>query len=507
MRIKKKMLILTILIIFIFMLVLPSFSVFASNIDNNDFSQYLNCFYNDVYTEDTYITILAKAKYYNVGRECYGKYGEEQIEASKPKYAKVGFKVNGEFYMNTYHLTEDGEYKIEVFFYDKNEYGYYKPHGEALETFKVYMNKGFNIAQNKTTFCYNYDNSEDFLNDVKNSFNETIDMTPATINSIKNFYDNFDGKKKSLGISVIYKNVTYPFTIHLVSLKDVKDSFYSFEEVTKDALHGEAFLYENAYSSYSTLNDALEDIIVNNISKKLKLADGQRFDISFSSKVNMKNIGANNVQTYSIPMIMSEVGTNQEYSFILPVMIYKKNYLTEDKDFMKIEFENNEYYKGQNAPNNYITYLDLQKEDGSESYRDYVNTPSLTAFSLNLNKNTIEYTLNYLTFSKSFSKKVEITEQDEKTRILTKYNYIILPKKDSTDFISQIKVECNTSYKANYNVVDVDGADWLSIEIYDSKTNELLVSRMEKIAYINNNLSLWRKMLKGYGDFLRKIFA
>ena len=504
MCIKKK--ILLTLPILTFIILMFTFSSYAMEINKTDFSEYLNCYKNDIYTEPTYIKPLDKTNYYNVGTECYNVYKTKEIKAEKPKYSKIGFKVNDEFYMSAYYLNETGTYKIEVFFYEKNKDGYYQARGNAIESFYVFIDLGFELTQNKTNFYYEYyENSDEFIEDVSNSFNKNVELTLATQNSLKSNFSSYNNESKAIGLNVSYKSVSYNFTINLVPLKEIEANFYDLADVVANATVGQAYPYDKSITNSTYLNDILESSIINNIANKLKLADGQKVDIEITNNVNIKSFGSNLYQTYSLPITITEVNKKDEYSFSLPILIYKPNYLSEDKDFMKIEFESDEYISGQNIPNNYYTYLEFNEND--VVYRDYENIPVLNNFSLNEVKNVIIYNLNYQGIEKNFTNNVQIVVEVSKPKILTRYNYIVLPNRESITFQNQIKVLCDISYRTSYDIVDIDGEDWLSIEVYSTDTNEQIISKNVKISYIKQNNSFFSKILKGYGDFLRKIFA
>ncbi len=503
MRIKYK--ILTFFGVILTMMISLSFSVYAIDIQPSDFSQYVNCFKNDIYTEATYITPLNKINLYNVGTECFDKYGEKEIKANPPKYSNFGFKINGEFYISAYQLTETGTYKIEIFFYERTKEGYYKAKGTSIETFYVFVDLGFNVEQTKTNFYYEYyNNEEEFIEDVNNSFNQDISLTLAAKNALKKGYSEYNGEKKTMNISIIFKNVLYNFTIYLVSLDEIKDNFLSLSDVIKDAKIGQAYLYENRYSSMDTINEALGVKILNNVYKNLKLADGQKVDIEIDSDVNMKTIGGKTFQIYTIPIKVTEINTNEEIMFSLSLMIYKENYLLNEKDCMRIDFENFEYFKNQTILNNHETYFEFFKN--SVAYRDYSNTPHVKEYRFNHDTNQLICSLYYKNLEETKKISISFIEESTNTKILTRYNYIVLPKKDSVSFSNQIKIISSEPNTYTCNVIDINGEDWLEINVISSVTNEKIASKTVKIVYIKNNMNFFQKITFEYGKFLRKIF-
>ena len=96
------------------------------------------------------------------------------------------------------------------------------------------------------------------------------------------------------------------------------------------------------------------------------------------------------------------------------------------------------------------------------------------------------------------------------------YNYIVLPEKESLLYKEQIGVLINgelykvkdvKDYYFKYNFVEEENADYMVINLYDASTNEEISTKKVKILYENfNNDNFFQKILKGYGNFLRKLF-
>lgn len=504
MCIKKKYILITILSIFIFFTAFVM-STYAIDINNGNFSKYLNCYINDIYTKPTYIRPLTKTDYYNIGSECYSQYAQEQIKAEKPKYDNYGFKVNGEFYLSAYQLIENGIYEIEVYFYERTKEGYYKARGTALESFNVYVDLDFEVSQTKTNFYYEYYNNEDeFLEDVKNSFNQDVDLTLASQNSIKNYYKNFKNEEVAIGIVGVFKNVSYNFNIHLLPISEIKNNFKDLSEVTKNSSQGQAFLYDGNIinsSKFDYIEEALNARIINNIYNTLELSDGQRCDVELDSKTAIKNMSSDTTRIYTI---LANISSGNESTYIsVPVLIYKEKYLEENLDTLCIDFESYDYYDNQKIANNYKTYLKFNVNE--IDYYDYENTPGLINFSFNSSVKKISYSLVLNNLQAKRTEDANLVSEKEKIKILTKYNYIILPKKDSLAFENQIKIESNVACSKRCETINLDGEDWLSINVYSSD-NEIIANKNVKIIYKNNELKGFKKFLYSYGEFLRKIF-
>lgn len=506
MRVKTKISILSAILFLVFICFFFGIKSYAAEIDYNDFSTYLNCYKNDIYTEATYIKPLTKVNYYNVGSECYAKYNLKTIEASTPKYSNIGFKVNDEFYISAYYLNETGTYKIESYFYEKNSDGYYQARGNALETFYVYVNLGFELTQNRSNFYYeNYSSEAEFVEDVKNSFSEEITLTLQSQNSLKKAYESYNGETKTITITLTFKNVSYDFSVKLNPLKDAKNNFNTLTDVVEKAKEGQAYANQTNYKAGTSIKDTLSSVILKRASNNLNLAEGQKVDLEIQNDLVFKSFGSNNCLTYNFQVIASEVGTNEEIVFTIPIMIYKPEYLKNTKNYMKAEFSSDEYISGQKILNSYYTYLSFT--ENNTVYNDYLNTPSITSFEINEDKKTVTYSLKYGDVEVKTSETIKVVQSDAKPKIKTRYNYIVLKNKKSVDFQSQIKIECSTAYSVKYDTVDVDGEDWLNICIYDETTGETLASENVKIMYINNSNSFFLKVMKVYGDFLRKIFG
>ena len=63
--------------LFVFFVMINIATVNAMEIDNSDFSDYINCYKNDVYNKDVKISPIYMDDSYNIGIKSFAKYGNE----------------------------------------------------------------------------------------------------------------------------------------------------------------------------------------------------------------------------------------------------------------------------------------------------------------------------------------------------------------------------------------------------------------------------------------------
>ena len=192
-------------------------------------------------------------------------------------------------------------------------------------------------------------------------------------------------------------------------------------------------------------------------------------------------------------------------------MIYQSYYVKDD--CLKIEYKSMDYLATQTEVNSYRTYLAIT--DDRNTYYDYSANVGAT-FVLNTENKILKANLSYQNIKTVVSNIINVVTSPTDLRIVTNYNYIILPQKDSLNYKDQVGALINNKfYKSSdvkgyyftWNILEDENDDYLIVSMYDSKTNEQVSNKKAKIIYENTeNKKKKKKMLYGYGKFLRKVF-
>ena len=488
-------------------------SVKAMEANSKDFSSYVNCYKGDVYNTPTYIAPLTRNNKYNVGRKCYAQYKDKDITGS-PRITNYGFKINGEFYTSPVLLDTNGLYLIETY-PTVQEGNIIKPKGTtALETIYVMVDLDYSVELKTTNYMTDaYDSVNAFLEALKSNFNQDVIIDSASELSLKNtFLDcKKNNTKKTISIKVSYENIDYNFNVTISSSNDeIKNSFVNLGDASlniKPIAIQYSPDYKNEYVS-SSLRSYLTESIIND----LGLAPEQSVDIDFTDDKLYPSLNSTDHKALSIGVTISDtiIPTNMVKTNIY-IMIYQPYYVK--GDYLKIEYKSMDYLATQTEVNSYRTYLAIT--DDKNTYYDYSANVSVT-FVLNTDNKTLKANLAYQNIKTVVSDTINVVTSPTDLRIVTNYNYIILPQKDSLNYKDQVGVLINNKfYKSSdvkgyyftWDILEDENDDYLIVSMYDFKSNEQVGNKKAKIIYENTeNRNFFEKMLYGYGKFLRKIF-
>lgn len=488
-------------------------SVNAMEANQTDFSSYLNIYKGDVYSEPVYISPLTRNNKYNVGTKCFAKYQDKDI-TGKPLMNNYGFKINGEFYMSPVLLSESGMYLIETFPTEKVG-NVIKPKGNtALETTYVMVDLNYSVELKSKNYLIDaYDSAAALIEAIKNNFNQNVTLSPQSEIMIKNTFTavKTNGIKKTITINATYESVNYSFEISISpSSKEIEESFVDLSQAVLN-IKPLATLYDADYKN-DYVSSSLRSYITENVVNDLNLAPEQSVEVEITDDKMYPSLNASDHKAISVGLAITDSITGKKVKTNVYILIYQPYFVKSDN--LQIEFKSLDYLATQTEVNAYRTYLKF--EDESNTYYDYYNNGVKATFNLNTEKETLISTLTYQGLARAVQDKINVVESSTTTKIVTNYNYIVLPKKDSLKYKDQVGAVVNGKfYKADdvkgyyfdYNVIEEENDDFLSITMYKMGSNEEVSSKKTKIIYENtSNDNFFQKILKGYGNFLRKIF-
>lgn len=507
----KKIIIIIVTVLCSFMF-LSSTSVFALEANSKDFSSYINCYKGDVYTKSTTISPLTRNNKYNVGTKCYAQYKEYDI-TGKARANNYGFKVNNEFYVSPVTLSESGTYLIEVFSI-KKENNIIKPKGSALETFYVFVDLEFELKLKTKNYATDlYDSPAEFIEDLEKNFSEKVAIKSESDALLRSTFLNCKKNKvqETITIKVIFENVEYPFDITILSSsEDIKKTFVNIGQASLN-IKPIAVEYDPEYKG-EYVSTCLKNLIGNRVLDDLNLAPEQSVSFEFRTDKTYPTLSSVDYKILSLELyIEDELDKTNSVVVDIYLLVYQTYYITDE--MIKIDFTSNDYLEKQTIVNEYQTYLCI--EFGDSKYYDY-DAKINTTFNLDTTNKKLTYNLKYHDLNVNQTIIINIVDSISTFKIVTNYNYIVLPEKESLLYKEQIGVLINGElYKAKdvkdyyfkYNFVEEENADYIVINLYDASTNEEISSKKARILYENfNNDNFFQKILKGYGNFLRKLF-
>lgn len=513
MRIKK--ITIAFIMIFTFLISCLSLGMEASAMEANpvDFSSFVNCYKGDVYTTPTYVTPLTKSQYYNVGTKCYAKYEEKTI-TGKPKIQNYGFKINGEFYTSSYLLNKNGTYLIETYPYEKVD-GIIRPKGSvALETIYVTVDLDYDVTLKKTIYSYDaYDTTNAFLEAVQANFSENVVISSESTVLLKNTFTacKNNKEKRTIKIKGTFEKVEYIYDITIGPSTEASKGEFVDLSVASLNIKGIASRYNSSYRGGS-LVDSLRALITESVNDDLNLSVEQSIYLEFLNDFTYKPLNSIDFETYSLEVkIQDSILSENWFIADIHILIYQQSYLT--KDNLAVKLSSLEYLENQENINSYTTYIKFNYKD--LEYYDYETKPTLTPY-LDIANKKINYTISYGTVSDSRSEAITIVSSTATAKIITNYNYIVLPKKESLEYKNQVGVLVGSKmlkafdtrdYYFRYEIEKENGDDYLKINLYETATNEELDSATVKIYYQNSNSeNFFFKLLRDYGNFLKNIF-
>lgn len=547
---KKKILILSIFsfIFFAFILFTGISYAYASSTIASSKSSYLNLYKNGFYLDKVIISPLTESegKYFPCN---LNDYSESDINENYNKNQKIGFKINDEFYVNSVELTEDNIYTIEIYNYEVVN-NIKKPVGKVpLENFKITLSNEYKpILQKENFYLNNYEDFDSFKQDLFSSFDtedisfslkeskrvESLFIENKTIinQDIKNNTNNF--VKTPIKLTIVSKEKDFDFTINFCKLTDEeKNNFIDVDELSNTILSSNPLiLSENTVKNFGLYNkDSNLFLNLININHFYDIKDGEIIYYNFnnfiinnqtstSSEVTKNKINcsfniANNLGYNSSPYPF----TLSSYNFnnVISINGLKGEIELESNDF-EIEYDSNtnlviSAFKKQ-IKNFYVYYKynNIKYED----YSFYISDISIKDTNISFKKDgnvtfNITFT-NYSgeSFTEEFYKTYKIVE-NKNTKILQKYNYIILESLDDETYKEeQLRILYkNELYKLSdpivknvqYNINEK--MQYITINI--TLNNDITLIKNIPY-YIRIKQNGFKKFLISYGNFLRSIF-
>ena len=557
MRKLKKIFITSIFIFISFVTLITIFAfntnVYASNEINvedtsnaSQFSEYLNLVKEGTYYSEFTISTFENTDVYQNCKEINEKYPNKTIKKNNisPNIKNFGFKVNGEFYATSYQIENSGTYNISVCskITKNNEI----KAGTIFETFKIYVDLNYEINLFKTKFYvenYNTPAFNNFMTDLMNSINKN-DNEIIYINNqteLQNLFFSVSSSKNNEKVMVEFKkdNFIYKTEIEICSLENIpneeKDNFSkSKDEFLKNiyedlklSSNGElycALAYENLNSFKDTFYQYLNNRIVKN--------DAQYIDILIDTKElnNINSITSTKYVKKNIIVTLSSNSLNEDINFYVTCVIYNlenvlkstKKYRFDFINLLKEEYEFND--SPQNVLNNInLKYIEIGVEDGTNNrYKDFSFLNQITPF-LDKEKNSsindagkwqsigekelsIDLFLNF--YNEDYSdivKKNIMVKNENKIKILTKYNVILLKNLNDTNISDQIKViskNQDLEYEIKYTF-DTEKQVCIIVATNDNNSITKIISYQ---IIDNYNDNWWLSFLYKYKKFLTNIF-
>ena len=537
---KSKFLYLSLLIMSIF--TFSIFNVYAeTTIDiskDSRFSKYVNLVKEAKYYNPIVVQSLEISNSYENCDYIIEKYPGQTVKNEENK-SKVGFKINGEFYVNSLELNKSGTYKIKVYHYMyKNNI--IKPMGTPVETFNIYLNLGYEPKISTTDFFVeHFINYDDFIAKIKNSFLD-ISATQITINNISKLKDTFlEVSKSKSDTSVVlkynYRNITYEKEIIIRSVKNINSNKFitNSEEILKNVKNETYFFAtENIKKLIGQTTSEFVDQYIN-IYNKLNYNSAQSLALSYSggketaiqpTLYKMTNVEFTLTDNLSgienIPKINKTVFNLDCWSYP-----FQNNYLNNIGSYKPNIIFNENIVIPLNASNETIIsilkenikdkYVDVKIDDYSKgkdyTFSDYeisiidANTNNLGSKSVTI-KITVNTGIAKIILTNNQKIDVIITKEYE-PKILTKYNKIVI--KDNFDYSYQDE---------QIYVLDSDGSRItnLKYELQQKGINGYIIitaiddngfETSKKVPFVyEKEISKITNLLIKYGNFLRNLF-
>lgn len=537
---KFKLLQLNLLLIIIF--AFSIFNIYAETIvdvsEDSRFSKYINLVKEATYYNSIVVQSLEKTNEYENCDYIIEKYSSQKI-INETKKSKVGFKINGEFYINSIELNTSGTYKIKVYHYMyKNNV--IKSMGSPVETFNIHLNLGYEPKLSTTDFFVeHFVNYDEFIAEIKNSFLD-ISANQIAINNVTKLKDKFlEVSKTKSDTSVLlkynYRNITYEKEIIIKSVKNInsKDFVTNKDELLKN-IKDETYFFatENIKKMIGQTTSEFVDQFIN-IKNKLNYSSAQSLALSYSggkettiqpSLYKMTNVEFTLTDNLSS---IENVPKIDKTTFNLDCWTYpfQNNYLNEIGSYKPTIIFKEGLSIPLNASNE--TIISILKENIEDKYinvtidesskgKDYsfsnYEISIIDAKTNNLGKHTITIQITVNTgiakIKLSNEQKVDILIVKEyEPKILTKYNKIII--KDNFDYSyqdEQVYVLDSdgsriTNLKFELQQVGING--YIIITAIDN--NGFEVSKKVPFVY-EKEVSEMTNLLIKYGTFLRNLF-
>lgn len=467
-----------------FCFTLPNSNAFSTK-DNKDFSQFVNLNKSGTYTKEITVQTINEAEFYEIATEFQTIYGETYKISDDMYYKKqsnYGFKINGEFFTESYTIDKSGTYLIQVhFFSTSNKIS--SPSSKAIEEFTIKVDLDMKLEMIKKTFYFeHYSYLNDFLNDVSTSMNlenvvlssnSRIMLTEAfnSYITIRKNDENYVADKIESNIILTFDNFNEEFPVTIKSIRSSDIEPINWEQMLSK--NEDLVIDTNKYYSYigNNLKD-IEDINQEIINLKMNVPEGHLIKIDFECNITMPSVSYSGVSNdYIIKYNLTDVGTGSIHSFNRKVFFYNGN-LNTDTEKPNIEYIDNLVIKQNDLDFDYLSLIsnvyDILNFNGV-NYHSVFNIKSITVDKSKVDIFTPgKYDVIFTCIDNSNNTKtdtisVEVIDSHS-PKVLAKYNKIYISK-DDKEFLNQIKIIDN--YKVD-----------------DSKTKYTFVEESENGGYI-----------------------
>lgn len=535
--------------------------------EKDRFSEYLNLVKDATYYGEFTINILNPIN--NAYQSCnyiQEKYPNSLLvnENSAYHYDQIGYRLNGEFHVGSYEIRHSGNYHVAVYETERDSQGIIKPKRKITNedfNFEVILDFKPEIATD-TFYPQNYNNFDNFKNEIAKNFNKEITILNDTeLKSIYNkFYQSQNLKPEYFSLRFTYEGFEYEQELMIRSLDYTK-----FKKTPNEIMGYQSGFYNENYG-----------FLLKNTSN---VYPGQIFAKQIDFNRILKSDGG---QVYTIKDINEKID-----NVVFKEGIYKVNlqYEISDQTGYLFTFKTNGCFYSEAIQDDYkvlndrlvsgftnirlprtATYQDIEKQiinfcknkfyicqyigydgyGGRYTVMDYSYDQSCFTFDFEELYNTeldriSDNAYNRIRFRVIFrdnenpkrtkAEEFEINvylnkaeeEKNVQTKILTKYNKIILDTIEDIDFKkNQIIVINSAGQKTNGVSTHSDSYTKVYDKIdflydYDKQTITIILTvnqgteKEEKLSKVVSyilkpKVSGFQKFLIEYGDFLRGVF-
>lgn len=520
---KKKfsiVLLFSVSLIFLFSFVFSSSNVSAFSTNNNkDFSRFVNInkpggSTNEItYTEEITIQTINKTNEYQIATELqpiYGEFCEVSSDMNYKNKNNYGFKVNGEFFTESYTINESGTYFIQIYFYTiSNNISIIS--SNELESFTINVDLELKLEMTKKVFYYeHYGYNNDLIEDVQNSLNTTeilSSISTSRLNELFNSYlskrkdnSNYSGEELETVVVISFNNFSEKFSIKMKSIRS-KD----IEPIDPNVLFSKNFdliIDTSRYYSYIGQNlKEIPDIKEEIINLKLNVPEGHLLEKTYECEIIMPSINKSGISSdFIISYLIEDVGTGEIYNFNRKVYFYNSN-LNSDNEKPVLEYSTDLKIKQNDSDFNFFVLVEDVYDVlifGEKEFHSHLDVKNLNIDSSKVNfykpgvYDIIFSCSDYSNNTKIDTIQVEITDGSS-PKVLTKYNKIYINKKTKS-FIDQIKIIDNYKVddsKTTYEFIEEDkNGGYIIVHAEDFNNN--VTDKMINFTY-EKDLSFFEK--------------
>lgn len=530
--------ILSFLLVSIFPILEVSANVEINPDEDPKFSKYVNLVKDATYYEDIVVQSLENSNVYEKCDYISEKYQDKQIINNNSK-SKIGFKINGEFYVNSVDLNESGNYSIKVYHYTyKNKI--IKAMGNPIETFNITLNLGYEPELSLTNiYVEHYINSDDMVAKIKGSFKNIPSNQINITNSDKlkkTFLEVYSSKSDtSFLLKYNYKNISYEKELIIKSVVNAdKNKFVTNEADLLKNIANEKYYFatENLKQMLGqTTSEYLDQYI--NIYSKLNYHESQSLALSYSGGKETSL----QPTLYQIPSVKYTINDNLKNIEGIPTIgklefnlncfsyPFQNNYQNEIgtytpeivfNDEIKLPLNSSKEVVEEilrNSIKDYFVNVFISETEKGKDYSFQNFELSVSRFDTSfIGKSdveieiTVETKISKIVLTSTQKVNVTIAKQYE-PKILTKYNKIVLKDSNDTSYqISQIYVLDSDGSRINnvsYKIEQSGQNGYIIITATDDNGFETT----KKVPFVYEvKTSKMSNFLARYGEFLRNIF-